>query len=508
MSETKKNETEKKNSKSLTWVLILVAAILIVGLILICVRCNGDDQPTTSTTDATTTTAPSDSTSTELPTTELPTTEPPTTEPPTTEPPATEPPTTEPPTTEPPTTKPPTTEPPTTEPPTTEPPTTEPPTTEPPTTEPPTTEPPAPEPPTTDTARVDNATDLRAALADPDITTIIFDANITLDDNLVISRDVTFDLNGKTIKPSANAGFPNPRIFTVDKDCTVTVKNGKIVDNAKEIDSGDDFIKVSEGATLNLDNVDVAITLTAMVYKNNTMNRWQTNSATHRIFVVGNGATLKLNGSDISVVSPKTQNFNNYVRYKFSIVGVHLTQNGQNTQFVMDGGSFSIQITDPNAVKSTADYTDTIYFVKSERVTNTNANASNTVTLKGNAMVTIGGPDEAGKIQTNNNLFYLGAGYSGGKTYYSGIKTVSVAPGVEVDLDGVLYSMNTVANWDLEYKCQALGSSFANGYFDNVEEVRYHFVCSNCGYSTDYTLSEVPAKCPVCGKSSLVAESR
>jgi len=359
-----------------------------------------------------------------------------------------------------------------------------------------------------DTVRVKDEIELTDALADLYVTTIIFDKAITLDEDIVVTKDVTIDLNGQTLKPSKDAGFPNPRILTVDKDTTLTIKNGKIVDNAANINGGEDFIKVGEGATLNLENVDIAINLTAKVFWNNTMDRWQTNSATHRVFVVGTNATLNLNDSNVTVVSPKTQNVSNYVRYRFSIVGVHFAQNGQNAQFVMDGGSFSIQVTDPNATKGTADYTDTLYFVKSERVTDTNANASNTVSLKGDAKVTIGGPDEAGKLQTTNNLFYLGAGYYNGKTYYSGIKTVSVAPGVEFDLNGVLYSMNNAANWDLESICQELGTNFANKRFDNIEEIKYHFVCTNKGYSctheADYTLAEVPSKCPVCGKGTLV----
>lgn len=354
---------------------------------------------------------------------------------------------------------------------------------------------------------VGNVHEWNFALSEANIVTVILTEDIVLDEVAVIDRGLVIDLNGKTVKAPTNVEYPNAMIFTVEEGSTLTIKNGTIVDNAARVNGGMDFIRIDDGATLNLDNVSIAITLTPYVYYNNTMDRWQTNSATHRIFVIGTEAVLNMNDSNVTVVSPKTQNVSKYVRYRFSIVGVHFAQNGQNAQFVMDGGSFSIQVTDPNAVKSTYDYTDTLYFVKAERVTDSTANATNTVTLKGDAKVTVGGPDEAGKLQTTNNLFYLGAGYSGGKTYYSGIKTVTVAPGVEFDLNGVLYSMNTTAKWDLESLCQALGSNFANNRFENIEEIKYHFVCSNKGYTctheADYTLAELPTKCPVCGKGKL-----
>jgi hypothetical protein len=174
----------------------------------------------------------------------------------------------------------------------------------------------------------------------------------------------------------------------------------------------------------------------------------------------------------------------------------------------MDGGSFTMQVTDPNATMSTTDYTDTLYFVKSEREIGTLANASNIVDLKGDAQIAIGGPNEEGELNTTNNLFYLGAGYYNGKTYYSGIHSFKVGSEVDIDLNGVCYSMNAAYEWGLESLCQAMGTSFANKRFDNAEEIEYHFECSNNGYSctfeADLTLSEVPSKCPICGKGTLI----
>ena len=356
------------------------------------------------------------------------------------------------------------------------------------------------------TVNVSSLSDWKNAASRENVGTIVLSESINMTEAVEFDRDVVIDLNGNSLS-APKAEYPNALGITATDNAEVVIKNGTFVAPKRNLNGGMDFFRVGDNAVLTLENVTITLNVTAEVEYNNTAKRWQSNSATHRIFVLGTGSTVNLINTNITVVSPKTSNVPDYVRYRFSIVGVHFGQNSTHSKFVMDGGSFTMQVTDPNAVKGNSDYTDSLYFIKSERDINYLTEASNSVELKGDAHIAIGAPDEAGKIQTTNNLFYLGAGYLNGKTYYSGIKTVSVGSGVEVELNGVNYSLNSDAQWDLEAKCQALGTGFANKNFDNAEEIKYHFSCSNNGYGCDYeadlTLSEVPAKCPECGKGSL-----
>lgn len=352
------------------------------------------------------------------------------------------------------------------------------------------------------TVKVENAADFASAIADPDIKKVIFEANVTLTEALTVEKDLTIDLNGNKLYSPSKTTYPESLMFDVAADSTVTVKGGALVDRSGNLNGGWDFFRVGENAVLNLDDVTMTITVTPEVFYNNTMNRWQTNSATHRIFVIDSNATVNLTNSDIAIVSNKFANVSTYVRQNITIVGVHFARNSTNAKFVMDGGSFTMEVTDPNVNG------DNLYFVKSEREINTLANASNIVDIKGDAQIAIGAPNENGELKTTNNLFYLGAGYYNGKTYYSGIKSFMIGSEADIDLNGVCYSMNKAYEWALEGFCQELGSSFANKRFDNITEIVYHFECSNYGYSCTYeadlTLGEVTSKCPVCGKGTLI----
>ena len=355
---------------------------------------------------------------------------------------------------------------------------------------------------------VSNLTDLNTAISNPTVSEITFVENITLDVETVVDRDVVIDLNGYSLKAPKDLEYPASVMMTIGDDTEVTIKNGVFVDPTTNLNGGMDFFRVGENSVLTLENTSVAISVTAEVVFNDTLDRWQTNSATHRIFVLENNASVSLKDTDITVIAPKTVNFSSYARYNFNIIGIHFARNSTNAKFVMDGGSFTMQVTDPNASIGTYDYTDKLYFVKAERETGTLLAATNTLEIKGDAKVVVGGPNEDGELNSTNNLFYLGAGYNNGKTYYSGLKTFAVGADATIELNGVRYGMDADGAWELEKICQELGNGFANSHFDNAEEIEYHFACSNNGYGCtfeeDFTLAEVPAKCPECGKGSLV----
>lgn len=361
-------------------------------------------------------------------------------------------------------------------------------------------------------ATVTGRVELESAIIKPSVNTIILEADIVLDKPLVISKDVVIDMNGHKITTVAKVEHPDASTVAISEGCDVTFMDGKIVDVAEKVNGGLDFIRVFKGATLTLDNVTVSIKVTPEIYFNNTMDRWQSNSAEHNIIVIYSDAAVNLTDSDVTVVSPKVTNFSNYVRYRFSIVGVKFAQSSTNAKFVMDGGSFDIQITDPHAKKSTVDYTDNIYFVKADRNIATVPAASNTFEVKGNADITLGGPDEAGKIQTNNTLFWLGYGYYKGNTYYSGIKTITLAAGTNFNINGSSYTVKTASALDVKDICQEYGlGSAVIGIYD-IEEIKYHFVCFNlgygCTYEADLTLAEVAAqnKCPHCAGKLLLKD--
>ena len=248
------------------------------------------------------------------------------------------------------------------------------------------------------------------------------------------------------------------------------------------------YIYVSANAKLNLENTTITISITPEVYRNSTMNRWQSNTAEHRIFIISNGASLKLKNSNIDITSPEVTNFSSYTRQSFTMVGVYFSRNSQNSEFIMDGGSFSIRST--NKVSTTS--TDTLLFVKSDRAKEQYA-ATNKVEIKGNAEVTIGEPHTNGKLNSTNGLFYLGAGYYNGTIYYSGIKTYTLSKDATFSVDGVLYSLNTNADktWDLEEICQDFGLKKSQKEFYNITEIEYHFVCSSCQREAYYTLTKV-----------------
>ena len=161
--------------------------------------------------------------------------------------------------------------------------------------------------------------------------------------------------------------------------------------------------------------------------------------------------------------------------------------------------------------------TDTIYFIKSDRKIETNAIASNTVELKGNANITIGGLSTKGQLNSTNGIFYLGDGYNSGSTYYSGIKTYTMGTNVVYNVDGMKYTLNTKADkvWDLEAICQRFGLRSAEKAFYNNEEIEYHFVCTYCGKDVYLTLEEVTSlpkitvsgvsypRCPECNNGGL-----
>ena len=336
-----------------------------------------------------------------------------------------------------------------------------------------------------------------SALEKPSVEAIILQENITLTETLVIDRDLVLDLNGHTIKAAKEIAYPNARILAVNDECVVTVKNGSLVDMANNIRGGMDYIRIGKNAVLNLENVDVNISITNYIYFNNTMDRWQSDSANHRIIVIGNGATANLLDSDVSVVSPKTQNFSNYVRVGFSIVGVHFAKDSSNAKLVMDNGSFNIKVTDPNAAITTTDYTDTLYFVKSERDTANVAKATNTVSLKGKPQITIGTVNTAGKLNTTNGLFQFGMGYTNGKMIGSGLKNISLSAGTTFNVNGYAYSVKAGASWDTEAKYQGFGIGNSQLAAYEVTEIKYHVVCSDkafgCNHEADMTLAEIAA---------------
>lgn len=362
------------------------------------------------------------------------------------------------------------------------------------------------------TVQVDAESSLDAALENEDVSDIVLENDITLTKPLIIGRDVTIDLNGYRLKTVANVEYPVASTMEILDGCKVAFKNGLILDVATKLDGGFDFIRVRKGAELNLDKVTVSITLSPEVKWNNTKDRWQTNSAEHRIIVIASGAAVNLNKSNVDVVSPKVQNINNYVRYRFAITGVYFARNAASSKFVMNGGSFSIKITDPNAANKLIDYTDVLTFIKSERVTNDVANATNTAEIKGNADITIGGPNSEGKVVTDNNFFWLGTGYLNGDTIGSGLKTITLAAGTNFNMNGFAYTVKSANVLDVESKLQSYGANGSILSIYDVTELKYHFVCTNLGYSCTYeadlTLAEVAeyTKCPHCGTGKLVLE--
>ena len=330
--------------------------------------------------------------------------------------------------------------------------------------------------------------ELKNALSNPNVNSITLVENITLNEVFIINRDVEIDLNGKTLKTAKTVEYPNASTLTINPNCVVTIKNGKIVDVATNMNSSWNYIYVSANATLNLEDTSVAISITPEVYRNNTMNRWQSNSAEHRIFVISNGGSVVLKDANINIVTPEVTNFSNYTRQPFTMVGVYFSRNSQNAEFIMDGGSFSI--TSTNKVSTEA--TDTLYFVKSDRVKDQYA-ATNKVEIKGNAEVTIGEPHVDGKLNSTNELFYLGTGYYNGKVYYSGIKTYTLSKDAKFNVGGVSYALNTEEDkvWDLEEICQEFGLKKAQKAFYNITEIEYHFVCTDCNHEADFTLSKL-----------------
>ena len=364
---------------------------------------------------------------------------------------------------------------------------------------------------------VDNLQDFSSAIANLDVESITLDANIVLEESFTIDRNVEIDLNGHTITPAKGLEYPNSVVLTVAKNTEVAIKGGTITNRKSPVDPDRDFIYVASGATLVLDNVNIAITVVPEVYWNNTRDLWQMDPAEHHIFTIGNGASLTLNNCDVTVLSPEYTNHPDYER-NMSIVGVYFNTNASNSEFVMNGGSFSILSTAPDSTKKT----DTFYFAMSDRVVESYANATNTIALNGDVEINVGTLNEKGELNSTNYLFWFGPGYFSGKTYYSGVKTVTMSTGTTFNIDGYSYSLNTGAEkvWDVEGICQKFGTNKAQKEFYNAEEIKYHFTCTDsivgCTYDAELTLGELAKlvgtvkingvtyhRCPTCGKGGL-----
>ena len=219
------------------------------------------------------------------------------------------------------------------------------------------------------------------------------------------------------------------------------------------------------------------------------MDRWQSNSAEHHIITIGSDASVVFKDTNVVINVPAVVNFSSYTRNPFTVVAVYFARNSQNAEFVLDGGSFEIKVTDPNATSKI----DTIYFVKSDRRTDVAANATNKVEVKGNAVVTIGGLNSAGKLNSNNRLFYLGDGYNKGYTYYSGIKTYILSSEAQFNIDGIAYSLNFegAKAWDLEAICQEFGLRSVDKAFYATTEIVYGFACTDCEHEAEFTFAEL-----------------
>ena len=365
--------------------------------------------------------------------------------------------------------------------------------------------------------KVDDLKGFENALKDPTIAFITLTEDLVLDKVFNIDRDLTINLNGKKFVPAKGLEYPDALLLNVAKDCEVVVKGGTIVTPKVAIESDMDFFRVASGASLLLEDVTVAVTVIPEVFWNNTKDVWQMNTAEHHIFTVGKDASLTLNNCDITVIAPEFNNYPDYIR-NMSIVGVYFVTNASNSEFVMNGGSFTIVTTASDATTKT----DNLYFVKSERVIEQYAEATNTVVLAGDATVTIGEPNAIGVLNSTNYLYWFGIGYKSGKTYYSGVKTVTMSTEAVLNIDGFSYTLNTEEDmvWDVEGICQAFGTKKAQKASYNIEEIKYHFSCTDavvgCTYEAELTLTELAElvttvkingvtyhRCPGCGKGGL-----
>ena len=341
---------------------------------------------------------------------------------------------------------------------------------------------PAPAP---STAEVSTAAAFANAVNDPTIGTIVLSANVKLDETVNITRDVVLDLNGNKLTTLSTSVYPNACTLAVAKDCDVTIKNGTVVTNSTKLNGGMDFIRVSTNANLVLDNVVVAISVTPEVMWNNTMDRWQMNTAEHHIFTIASGATVTLNNSVIDVVAPVVNNFSTYTR-NMTVVGVYFVTNSNNAQFVMNGGSFTMKTTEPKATK----ITDTLHFMKADKI---DSDATNTVEINGTAKIAIGAPNKAGTLNSTNYLYIAQLHWVSPNNYYSGVETVKIDAGVSFSINGKTYTLNATKSYVTENADKTL-LGLIKGDCTVVEE-KYHFVCSDrpfgCAYEVDLTLAEL-----------------
>ena len=335
---------------------------------------------------------------------------------------------------------------------------------------------------------VANLEQLKDALTNSDASNIKLGADIVLDEAFTIDRDVTIDLNGNKLTTVANVAYPTPSTLYVEKGYSLTITNGKIVDVATKLNGGFNFIYVAEGGKLNLENVELTLSISPDVYWNDTMDRWQSNSAEHRIFTIGNNASVVLKNTNVTINITEVLNMKSYTRNPFTVVAVYFVRNSQNSEFVINGGSFTIQITDPVAKAGT----DTIYFVKADRRTDVAEHATNTVAIKGDANVTIGGLTKAGELNSTNKLCYLGDGYNKGYTYYSGLAMFRVAGTATLNVDGLAYNLKgKECVWTIEHLCQDFGLRSVDKEFYNITEIVYSFACTACDHEAEFTLAEL-----------------
>ena len=333
------------------------------------------------------------------------------------------------------------------------------------------------------TVTVGSVAEFANALTDPTVSKIVLGADVKLTEALEVTRDLVIDLNGKKLTPASGLKYPAALILSVAKDCELTIKDGTIVNNATKLNGGMDFIRVSNGAVLNLDNVNVAIIVTPEVTWNNTMNRWQMNSAEHHIITIASNATANLNNCNITVASAKAVNAPDYTR-NMTVVGVFFNKNSTGAKLVMNGGSFSMEVTEPLANKNT----DALHFIKAERV---DAEATNTVEING-TKVSVGGPNVAGTINSTNYLFAAQYHWVSPNYVYSGVDTVKLN-GVSFTISGEIYTLKAAKTYVTKTSEKILKALIKDDC--NVEEIKYHFICTDrafgCAYEADLTIKEI-----------------
>ncbi len=354
-----------------------------------------------------------------------------------------------------------------------------------------TTTPPTPDQPDqpADTVEVETFEELQEALETPGVFTIRFKNNISVPQEVVetvtaAEKDVVIDLNGNTFKPANKAAYPNASIFEVAAGSSVVFENGTIVDTEPKVNGGMTFIRVKAGGSLELNNVDIVINVYPEVYWNDTMDRWQTNSAEHHVITLGTGSSAVLNDCNITVVSTEVPNVPSYTRRDFAVVGVFFAKDSENASFTMNGGSFTMQITEPQATTKT----DTLYFIKAE---NTDTDATNKVEING-AEITVGKPMYNGELNSTNYPYIAQTHYDGGYLY-SGVESIKINAGTVFSVNGKTYTQNETKTYNTENATKNLIGFIKDDC--TVAEIVYSFVCTDkafgCTKTVEWTLEQV-----------------